>query len=182
MLRVVPIAVVNGVFIYLGAPMAHSSRPTAPGVYLGVSRAGKKVMCGNQFLQRLRALAVPLPTKLRTDEPSERAILVLGRGETLRDAPPRCAAEMRRRTSRADASGVAARFTGLQLACLSTLWALKLTPGLGMVFPAAIGVLMFIRAQLLPRLFTRRQLSQVDTPVWSIRVAGAPARQCTSQV
>ena len=80
--------------------MAHSSRPTAPGVYLGVSRAGKKVMCGNQFLQRLRALAVPLPTKLRTDEPSERAILVLGRGEThsemrRRDAPPRCADELR---------------------------------------------------------------------------------------
>ena len=37
-LRVVPIAVVNGVFLYLG----------------------RKVMQGNQFLQRLRALAVPL--------------------------------------------------------------------------------------------------------------------------
>ena len=121
-LKVVPVAVVHGVFFYLG----------------------KKVMSGNQFLERLRALAVPLPTNLDTDQESERSILVLGRRSV-------------------------ATFTGLQLACLATLWALKLTPGLGMVFPAAIGVLMFIRAQLLPRLFTRRELSTIDTPIWSIR-------------
>ncbi|KAL1529921.1 hypothetical protein AB1Y20_000849 [Prymnesium parvum] len=121
-LKVVPVAVVHGVFFYLG----------------------KKVMIGNQFLERLRALAVPLPTNLDTESESERSLLVLGRPSVF-------------------------MFTGLQLACLATLWALKLTPGLGMVFPAAIGILMFIRAQLLPRLFTRRQLSVVDTPIWSIR-------------
>ena len=120
-LAVVPIAVVNGVFFYLG----------------------RKVMQGNQFLIRLRALLVPLPLDLDTKSPAERSIIVLG-------------------------FDAARTFTGLQLACLSTLWALKLTPGLGMVFPAAIGVLMFIRAQLLPRLFTRRQLGVVDTPIWSI--------------
>ena len=121
-LRVVPIAVVNGVFLYLG----------------------RKVMQGNQFLQRLRALAVPLPLDLDTKSPAERSILVLGRDAAL-------------------------TFTGLQLACLATLWALKLTPGLGMVFPAAIGALMFMRAQLLPRVFTRRQLGVIDTPIWNIR-------------
>ena len=60
-------------------------------------------------------------------------------------------------------------FTSVQFACLATLWALKLTPGLGMVFPAAIGVLMFIRVQVLPRLFTYRQMGIIDTPIWSIR-------------
>ncbi|KAL3918895.1 MAG: hypothetical protein SGPRY_005830 [Prymnesium sp.] len=115
-LRVVPVAVVHGVFFYLG----------------------------KKFLERLRALAVPLPTNLDTDSESERSILVLGRPSV-------------------------AMFTGLQLACLATLWALKLTPGLGMIFPAAIGVLMCIRAQLLPRLFTRRLLATIDTPIWSIR-------------
>jgi hypothetical protein len=121
-LAVVPIAVVNGVFLYLG----------------------KKVMAGNQFLLRLRALAVPLPSSLRASVPAERSILVLGRRAML-------------------------FFTSLQLACLVSLWALKLTPGLGMVFPAAIGVLMFIRVQILPRLFSYRQLGLVDTPIWSIR-------------
>ena len=52
-LRVVPIAVVNGVFLYLG----------------------RKVMQGNQFLQRLRALTVPLPLDLDTKSPAERSIL-----------------------------------------------------------------------------------------------------------
>ena len=117
-----PQAVVNGVFLYLG----------------------RKVMQGNQFLVRLRALAVPLPLDLDTKSPAERSILVLGRDAAL-------------------------TFTGLQLACLAVLWALKLTPGLGMVFPAAIGVLMFMRAQLLPRVFTRRQLGVIDTPIWNIR-------------
>jgi len=121
-LSVVPIAVVNGVFLYLG----------------------KKVMTGNQFLLRVRALAVPLPANLRADDPAERSILVLGRKVT-------------------------AIFTSVQFACLATLWALKLTPGLGMVFPAAIGVLMFIRVQVLPRLFTYRQMGIIDTPIWSIR-------------
>ena len=113
---------VNGVFLYLG----------------------RKVMQGNQFLVRLRALAVPLPLDLDTKSPAERSILVLGRDAAM-------------------------TFTGLQLACLGVLWALKLTPGLGMVFPAAIGVLMFMRAQLLPRVFTRRQLGVIDTPIWNIR-------------
>ena len=121
-LRVVPIAVVNGVFLYLG----------------------KKVMTGNQFLLRVRALAVPLPANLRAGDPAERSILVLGRK-------------------------VSAIFTFVQLACLATLWKLKLTPGLGMVFPAAIGVLMLIRVQVLPRLFTYRQMGVIDTPIWSIR-------------
>eukprot|EP00965_Chrysotila_dentata_P131817 4358282-Pleurochrysis_carterae.AAC.1 len=94
-------------------------------------------MSGNQFLERLRALAVPMPTNLRAESESERSILVLGKKVVL-------------------------TFTGLQLACLLTLWGLKLTPNLGMVFPAAIGLLMMIRAQLLPRLFKRRQLGVLD--------------------
>ena len=121
-LRVVPVAVVNGVFLYLG----------------------KKVMSGNQFLARVKALAVPAPAALRADSPAERAILTLGRQAT-------------------------ATFTGLQLACLAILWALKLTPGLGMIFPAAIGGLMLVRVKLLPRLFTRQQLGTVDTAFGSMR-------------
>ena len=101
-------------------------------------------------MRRVRALAVPLPTNLNAEVPSERAILVLG-------------------------TPAVRTFTFLQLTCLSTLWVLKFTPGLGMVFPAAIGVLMAIRAQLLPRLFTRRQLSVIDTPIWSIRGSGVAA-------
>lgn len=49
-----PVAVVNGVFLYLG----------------------KKVMTGNQFLQRVRALAVPLPSCLRAEEAARREELV----------------------------------------------------------------------------------------------------------
>ena len=120
-LRVVPVAVVNGVFLYLG----------------------KKVMGGNQFLARVGALAIPGPAGLRSTSPAERSILTLGRRATL-------------------------TFTGLQLACLGVLWALKLTPGMGMIFPAAIGGLMLVRARLLPRLFTRQQLGIIDTPFGSM--------------
>ena len=120
-LRAVPVAVVNGVFMYLG----------------------NKVMQGNQMLARTRALAVPRPAALKAESAAELSVLTLGR------------------------SAIAA-FTGLQLACLGTLWVLKLTPGLGMVFPAAIGLLMLIRVQLLPRLFTRQQLGTVDTPFGSM--------------
>ena len=118
----VPIAVVNGVFFYLG----------------------NKVVGGNVFLERLRALFVPLPASLNAASPAERSILVIGRKAALPS-------------------------TGLQLASLGTLWALTLTPGLGMVFPASICILMVERAQLLPRIFTRRQLGVFDTPIWSIK-------------
>ena len=120
-LRVVPIAVVNGVFLYLG----------------------KKVMSGNQFVARAIALAIPEPASLKAECLAERTILILGRRAT-------------------------AAFTGLQLLCLTTLWGLKLTPGLGMIFPAAIAGLMFVRVQALPRLFTRRQLGIIDTPFGSM--------------
>jgi len=120
-LRVVPVAVVHGVFFYLG----------------------EKVMRGNQLLARVQALAVPRPAALRAESPAERSVLTLGRRS-------------------------AAVFTGLQLACLGTLWALKLTPGLGMIFPASICGLMVIRVKLLPRLFTRQELGTLDTPFGSM--------------
>jgi len=134
-LRNVPIAVVNGVFFYLG----------------------RKVMSGNQFLERLRALAVPLPSNLDARAPGERSILVLGRK-------------------------TAFSFTGLQLACLAILWKLKLTRSLGMVFPAAIGLLMVIRAQLLPRLFTRKQIRVIDTGLLPLKPAAGkpPAKPAAS--
>ena len=115
LLRSVPLAVIAGVFLHLGL----------------------KVMSGNQFLGRCKALVLD-EAKLDLSRPDERSILELGRLPVL-------------------------QFTLAQVACLAMLWGLKQSEPLAMVFPSVIGVLLLIRAKVLPRFFTRRQLLTLDT-------------------
>ena len=111
----VPLAVVWGVFLFLG----------------------QKVMSGNQFLGRSKALL--LDTKrLDPTDTVERAIVELGRGKVL-------------------------KFTAVQAGCLATLWLLKLNKATAMVFPSVIGVLLALRAIFIPRFFAARELLQMDT-------------------
>ncbi|KAH8098199.1 inorganic anion exchanger [Aureococcus anophagefferens] len=113
--RRVPLAVVWGVFLFLG----------------------QKVMSGNQFLGRSKALL--LDTKrLDPTDTVERAIVELGRGKVL-------------------------KFTAVQAGCLATLWLLKLNKATAMVFPSVIGVLLALRAIFIPRFFAARELLQMDT-------------------
>ena len=115
LLSQVPLAVVWGVFLFLG----------------------QKVMSGNQFLGRSKALL--LDTKrLDPTDTVERAIVELGRGKVL-------------------------KFTAVQAGCLATLWLLKLNKATAMVFPSVIGVLLALRAIFIPRFFAARELLQMDT-------------------
>ncbi|KAJ8601278.1 hypothetical protein CTAYLR_007749 [Chrysophaeum taylorii] len=111
----VPLAVVWGVFLFLGS----------------------KVIVGNQFVGRSKALF--LDTKrLDPSEPTERVILELGRKPVL-------------------------RYTGVQAACLVGLWLLKLNKATAMIFPSVIGVLLYLRASVLPKIFATRDLLTLDT-------------------
>lgn len=111
----VPLAVVWGVFLFLGG----------------------KVLAGNQFVDRSKALLVDTK-RLDPAEPVERSILELGRRPVL-------------------------RYTMVQLACLTTLWLLKLNKVTAMIFPSVIAVLLVLRATFIPRVFTSRQLFTLDT-------------------
>ena len=116
----VPLAVVWGVFLFLGS----------------------KVVAGNQFIERSKALL--LDTKrLDPSNPVERAVVELGRPKVL-------------------------RFTATQAACLAALWLLKLNKATAMIFPSVIGVLLVLRATLLPRFFAPRELLTLDTEIDSI--------------
>ena len=57
------------------------------------------------------------------------------------------------------------RFTAVQAACLAALWLLKLNKATAMVFPSVIGVLLVLRAALLPRVFSARELLTLDTEI-----------------
>ena len=90
-------------------------------------------------------------------------------------ACPSCGSPSRRRVRARGKRGLAlavsarvlsvARFARalVQVACLAMLWGLKQYEPLAMVFPSVIGVLLLIRAKVLPRIFTRRQLLTLDT-------------------
>ncbi len=121
LISVVPLAVVSGVFLYLG----------------------RKVVMGNLFVERCKKLWVE---GKELDEsgscPAETQMLALGRWAVF-------------------------RFTLFQGMCLAGLLCLRQNPSTALVFPSVIGVLMVIRALLLPRVFSRRELRLLDTPIGS---------------
>ena len=109
--------------------------PVISGVFLYL---GQKVMKGNQFLQRCIRMARRGPPQHRCQD--ERQMVVLGRGAV-------------------------ARFTAIQALCLAALWALKLNPATALIFPSVIGVLMVLRAKVLPKIFTTQELRLLDTRI-----------------
>jgi len=111
-LRYLPIPVVSGVFLYLG----------------------RKLMTGNSFLQRIRAIFAE--KKLL---PDDHPIHVLGRRKMN-------------------------MFTILQLGCLGGLWAFKQNSSTSIFFPAVIGLLMFIRSFILPKYFSEEELVALGDP------------------
>ena len=110
--------------------------PVISGVFLYL---GQKVMKGNQFLQRCKTVWLD-EDRLNIDCQDERQMVVLGRGAV-------------------------ARFTAIQALCLAALWALKLNPATALIFPSVIGVLMVLRAKVLPKIFTTQELRLLDTRI-----------------
>lgn len=110
--------------------------PVVAGVFLYL---GKKVMSGNQFLRRCKQLFLDKKELSVTTE-GEKEQVILGRPAVF-------------------------RFTALQVLCLAVLWALKLSPSTALIFPSVIGVLMLVRVQLIPKLFTARELMLLDTAI-----------------
>ena len=100
-------------------------------------------MSGNQFLKRCKTIFLEADL-LEAGMDGEKEQLLLGRGAV-------------------------AKFTGLQLVCLAALWSLKLNPATALVFPSVIGVLMLLRAKLIPRLFKPRELTLLDTAIGATR-------------
>jgi len=96
-------------------------------------------MKGNQFLQRCKTVWLD-EDRLNIDCQDERQMVVLGRGAV-------------------------ARFTAIQALCLAALWALKLNPATALIFPSVIGVLMVLRAKVLPKIFTTQELRLLDTRI-----------------
>ena len=47
----------------------------------------------------------------------------------------------------------------------AALWALKLSPSTALIFPSVIGVLMLLRVKLIPRIFSYRELTLLDTAI-----------------
>ena len=95
---------------------------------------GRKLMSGNSFLQRIRDLFVET-NRLSDDHP----IKYIGRKKTL-------------------------IFTVTQILCLAGLWAFKQNSTTAVFFPSVIGLLMVIRAFILPKFFTERELVDLGDP------------------
>ncbi len=93
---------------------------------------GRTVMTGNTFLQRIKGAFFD-KSMLPEESPFKR----LGRTTVN-------------------------KFTSLQLACLSILWALKSNPATGMFFPSVIGLLILTRSALVPRLFSKEEIAELD--------------------
>jgi len=114
--------------------------PVIAGVFLYL---GRKVMSGNQFLRRCKQLFLDENELcLKTD--GEKEQVILGRWAVW-------------------------RFTLIQWFCLASLWALKLSPSTALIFPSVIGVLMILRAKVIPKLFTSRELMLLDTAIGATR-------------
>jgi len=112
MLGYVPIPVVSGVFLFLG----------------------RKLMTGNNFLQRILD-AFAEQKRL----PPEHPINTLGRKKMN-------------------------LFTSIQLLCLAILWAFKQNSATAIFFPSVIGMLMVIRSFILPRFFSQKELIALGDP------------------
>jgi len=110
--------------------------PVVAGVFLYL---GRKVMSGNQFLRRCKQLFLD-KNELCVTTDGEKEQVILGRFAVL-------------------------RFTALQCVCLAALWALKLSPATALIFPSLIGVLMLVRAKLIPKFFSSRELMLLDTAI-----------------
>ena len=110
--------------------------PVVAGVFLYL---GNKVMGGNQFLRRCKQLFLD-EKELSVTTVGEKEQVILGRKAVL-------------------------RFTALQCLCLAALWALKLSPSTALIFPSVIGVLMLVRAKLIPKVFSSRELMLLDTAI-----------------
>jgi hypothetical protein len=95
---------------------------------------GRKLMTGNSFLQRIRDIFVE-KTRLASDHP----ILAIGRKKTT-------------------------IFTITQVLCLFALWTFKQNSATAIFFPGAIGLLIFIRAYLLPVIFNETELVRLGDP------------------
>lgn len=106
----VPMAVVNGLFLYLG----------------------RNMMNGNDFLSRIRYLF--MDPKLYPDD------------SPMKTLPARQVHS----------------FTTLQIACLTTLWMLKLNKKTSMFFPSVIATLMFIRSRIAPKFWQPKTLELLD--------------------
>jgi len=109
----IPMPVIYGVFLFLG----------------------RRVMSGNAFLGRIKAVFAE--KKLL---PKDHEILKAGRF-------------------------AAFKYTSIQAICLSCLWALKMNKATALYFPSLIGVLMAIRIAILPKLFHEKELAALDSSV-----------------
>lgn len=107
--------------------------PVVAGVFLYL---GRKVMSGNQFIRRCKQLFLD-ENELCIKTDGEKEQVILGRKAVW-------------------------RFTAIQCLCLASLWALKLSPSTALIFPSVIGVLMVLRAKLIPKvsLLSTRTLPQ----------------------
>jgi len=110
--------------------------PVVAGVFLYL---GRKVMSGNQFIRRCKQLFLD-ENELCIKTDGEKEQVILGRKAVW-------------------------RFTAIQCLCLASLWALKLSPSTALIFPSVIGVLMVLRAKLIPKLFSTRELMLLDTAI-----------------
>lgn len=95
---------------------------------------GRKLMSGNSFLQRCRDTFVE-ESRLPSDHP----IRYIGRKKT-------------------------ALFTSIQIACLVGLWTFKQNNATAIFFPSVIGMLVAIRALILPKIFTEDELNDLGDP------------------
>ena len=99
---------------------------------------GRRSASGNQFLRRCKQLFLDKKELSVTTE-GEKEQVIFGRPAVF-------------------------RFTALQVLCLAVLWALG-CPSTALIFPSVIGVLMLVRVQLIPKLFTARELMLLDTAI-----------------
>jgi hypothetical protein len=95
---------------------------------------GRKLMSGNSFLQRIRDCFVE-KSRLPADHP----IRYIGRKKTN-------------------------IFTVTQIGCLGGLWFFKQNSTTAIFFPSVIGLLMLIRAFVLPKVFTEDELIDLGDP------------------
>lgn len=93
---------------------------------------GRTVMTGNTFLQRVKGAFFD-KSMLPEDSPFKR----LGRTTVN-------------------------KFTAIQVGCLAVLWTLKSNPATGMFFPSVIGMLILTRILVIPRLFSKEEISVLD--------------------
>lgn len=116
-IRQIPMAVISGIFLYLG----------------------RKLMSGNQFLERLGSLVMSVvPLQRKSLEEREGIFRKLDKITI-------------------------AKYVSIQTFMLGLIWALKTTPSLSIFFPSCIALLMITRVQILPNLFSDDDLMLLDS-------------------